>query len=351
MLAGTVLTGCALPLFGKHPGSGHEVTQAERLAVLKRAHVWEPTEVAVVDVRKGPIERGFAPGEDVACDYAVVDYGGRTPKFGCALTPKDTVKVRYGRDNGEVYAGVAATRLLWLLGFGADAMYPVSVICRGCPAALISGGTAESGSIRFDVAAIERPFPGHKIDAPGDGGGWAWRELDLVEPDAGGAPLAQRDALKLLAVLLQHTDNKAEQQRLVCRSGGGGHDALAACADPFLMIHDVGQTFGRANVFNRASVGSVNFDMWSTTPVWKDNTQCVGNLAPSQTGSLSNPVISEQGRAFLANLLAQITDAQLEDLFAVARFDRKPHGGAPINDWVSAFKQKRADIVSRHCPA
>ena len=31
-----------------------------------------------------------------------------------------------------------------------------------------------------------------------------------------GAPRAQRDALKLLAVFLQHTDRKPEQQRIVC---------------------------------------------------------------------------------------------------------------------------------------
>jgi len=64
---------------------------------------------------------------------------------------------------------------------------------------------------------------------------------------------------------------------------------------------------------------------------------------------LSDPTISEEGRKFLADLLMQLTDQQLVDLFSVARFDSKPHGGAPIEAWVTAFKAKRQEIASRRC--
>ena len=154
---------------------------------------------------------------------------------------------------------------------------------------------------------------------------------------------------KLLAVLIQHTDNKAEQQRLVCLDGGKTRPALAACRHPFMMIHDLGLTFGRANLFNRAGAGSVNFEEWSKTPVWKDAARCVGNLSASQTGTLDDPVISEGGRQFLANLLGQITDRQLHDLFSTAGFAEKPSGSAPIASWVTAFKHKRDEISSMHC--
>jgi hypothetical protein len=40
---------------------------------------------------------------------------GRSPKFACQLAQNDEVKVDYGKENGEVYAEVAATRLLWAL--------------------------------------------------------------------------------------------------------------------------------------------------------------------------------------------------------------------------------------------
>ncbi len=203
----------------------------------------------------------------------------------------------------------------------------------------------------FDTAAIERKFPGRDIDAPGVGHGWSWDELDAVDPRAGGASIAQRDALKLMAVFLQHGDNKADQQRLVCRGEDRSHHELATCAQPIMVIHDLGGTFGRANYFNRQSVGSVNFDMWSTTPIWKDSKRCVGNLAASQTGTLADPVISEEGRKFLAGLLVQLSDRQLSDLFSVARFADRPRGGAPVDAWVAAFKHKRDEIVSASCAA
>src|SRR4029077_20051397 len=98
--------------------------------------------------------------------------------------------------------------LFWALGFGAERMYPLRVACKGCPPAILH---------ETDVASVERKMPGTDIDTPHIKG-WAWPELDLVEPAAGGAPRAQRDALKLLATLIQHTDSKPEQQRLICRS-------------------------------------------------------------------------------------------------------------------------------------
>jgi len=329
------------------------VTSSQRLSVLRQANVWRPTDIAAMDIKTGPAHvDGFPPDATVACDYRDERLGGASAKFSCAISSEDKVKVRYGRDNGEVYAGVAATRLLWALGFGADAMFPVHVVCRGCPAALIGDGPAASGQTRFDIAAIERKMPGRDLEAPNVGPGWAWPEIDLVDEREGGAPVAHREALKLLAVFLQHTDNKAEQQRLICtgRHTKGSNE----CLDPFLIIHDVGQTFGGANLFNRSSVGSVNLEQWSRAPVWKDQAHCIGNLAQSQTGSLSNPVISEAGRKFLADLLAQLTDAQLHDLFTVARFAEKPGSGgakkaSTVDGWVSAFKHKRDEVSGATC--
>ena len=118
---------------------------------------------------------------------------------------------------------------------------------------------------------------------------------------------------------------------------------------------DLGLTFGRANLFNRQAVGSVNLEMWSQTPIWKDPKRCVGNLAAAQTGTLTDPVISEAGRTFLADLLTRLTDAQIRDLFTVARFADKPvNGGAgrtTVDAWVGAFKHKRDEITSVTCPS
>ena len=52
----------------------------------------------------------------------------------------------------------------------------------------------------------------------------------------------------------------------------------------------------------------------------------------------------------------QLTDAQLHDLFDVARFPERAtakHGSAgrtTIEQWIDAFKQKRDEIVNHTCP-
>ena len=337
---------CAHTGLGKESGGVRMVTAAQRLALIRHAQVWRKTDVSAVDIKAGPQSKDtFAPDATITCDYANETLGGHTPKFACAIDKEDHLKIRYGRNNGEVYAGVAATRLLWALGFGADAMYPVHVVCRGCPDAMKQEGEAGPGYIRFDIAAIDRKMPGQEVEAPSVGAGWSWEDLDLVDEREGGAPLAHRDALKLLAVLVQHTDNKPDQQKLLCL---GEHAKHGDCREPFMMAHDVGQTFGAANLFNRGSIGSVNLEHWSRTPVWKDPIHCFGNLAPSQTGTLSNPHISEAGRKFLADELMQLTDVQIRDLFTVARFADKP-GGSPVDAWVAAFKHKREEIASATC--
>ena len=331
----------------------HYINANERLAAIKRAQVWRKTSVPSMNVALGPQgDDAFAPDATVTCKYVKETFAGATPKFGCDLGDDEHVKVRYGRDNNEIFAGVAATRLLWALGFGADTLYPVHVICHGCPPALQGQRTA-AGEMRFDFAAIERKMPGRDMEAPSVGPGWAWSELDLVDERAGGAPRAHRDALKLLAVMLQHTDNKADQQKLLCVDKDTPKHNLAACPSTFMMIHDVGLTFGTATLMNSQPRSSANLQEWSRTPMWKDAQHCVGNLPPSQTGSLNNPIISEAGRQFLADLLGQLTDRQIQDLFTAARFDEKPgmggEGGGSIGDWAAAFKKKREEIAAAKC--
>ena len=184
--------------------------------------------------------------------------------------------------------------------------------------------------------------------------GWSWAELDQTDADRGGAPKAHRDALKLLAVFIQHSDNKAIQQRLNCLPEGLNEEGL--CTKPFLMLHDVGLTFGHANYLNRNSTAGVNFELWEDTPIWRDKAACIGHLAKSSTGTLGDPRISEAGRAFLAGLIDQLSDRQLHDLFEIGhveRRSRRPGSDKPpagIDEWVRAFQAKRAEIDATRCP-
>ena len=307
-----------------------------------------------MDVVAGPQGAGaVARGATVTCEFREKKMSGRSPKFTCVIGADDEVKVKYGRENGEVYAEVAASRLLWALGFGADRMYPARVVCLNCPPDPVVSTRNREPEVTFDPAAIEREVEGQVLEIS-ENSGWSWTDLDLVEPTAGGAPAAHRDALKLLAVMIQHTDSKAEQQRLLCAPGESVDERGEPCLHPLMMISDLGLTFGHANLFNRNQVGSVNLEQWSRARLWSDPKRCVAELSQSQTGTLGNPRISEAGRKFLADLLVQLSDAQLRDLFEVARFAERTGPSikpATVDDWVAAFKVKRDAIVNHTCPA
>ena len=64
--------------------------------------------------------------------------------------------------------------------------------------------------------------------------------------------------------------------------------------------------------------------------------------------------ISEAGRKFLADLLAQLSDKQITDMFTAARVDRfhrHAERNPPISEWVRVFKKKRDEIAGARCPS
>jgi hypothetical protein len=356
-LSAAVFSGCASAPRSKGPRSPLEhLTKEARRDLIRRAQVWAPTDIPAMDIKAGPQGEGaYAPGAIVTCNKTDEKGTGHSPKFYCKVPPDDEIKVKYGASNGEVYAEVVATRLLWALGFGADRMYPVQVVCRGCSTDPFHDPRPAPSPVTFDPATIEQKLPGKTLESKPDSG-WKWPELDLVDEPAGGAPLAHRDALKLLAVLVKHTDSKAQQQRLMCLPGFEDA-ARGTCGRPLMMINDLGVTFGKPNLANGNPKGSLNFENWKSSRVWKDPDECVANLKKSFTGSLNNPRISEAGRKFLADLLVQLSDDQIRDLFEVARVERRqPKPGqdwpqpAPVARWVEEFKRKRAEIVNATCP-
>jgi hypothetical protein len=79
---------------------------------------------------------------------------------------------------------------------------------------------------------------------------------------------------------------------------------------------------------------------------------------PHGGGTFGSARVSEAGRQFLARLLNQLTEAQIAELFAGARFDRRPtrsvmaplglrdaSGPRPIADWVRVFKLRQQQIT------
>jgi hypothetical protein len=356
---------CATGRFGPAPSTRlpqgvrtlKHLSVSDRAATLQRANVWQPINTRSLDLAAGPVlPSSQRIGEALTCSFVFPEkpLTGNTPKFRCAVQPDDVVKVKYGNKNTEVAAEIAASRLFWALGFKADRMYPTRLSCQDCPADPFaaskanwrSGQPADVGQYVFDPVAVERPFPGSAIETEGFQG-WAWPELDTLSSRVGGAPRSQLDALKLLAVFVQHSDSKPEQQELVCAPGGvkrdrGGNET---CTSPWLVVKDLGVTFGKATALNNSAM---DLHDWSGARIWRDGAPCVGDLPRSRTGSLENPRIGEAGRQFLASRLLLLRDEQIRDLFRAAGVER---GGDTIDDWTRVFKRKRDEIVAAHCAA
>ena len=365
------LSACASGRFGpdpdteapKGPRTLKKLSVPERQALLQRAQVWQAVDTSSLNLVNGPVlPAAQRVGPQATCTFVFPDkpLTGMTPKFQCALNKDDEVKVKYGEKNGEVYAEVAASRLLWALGFKADTMQPTRVTCNGCPSDPFTASSADWNSGKptavatrvYDPAIIERDVPGDPIETPGYEG-WAWPELEAASEKAGGATRAQIDAFKLLAVFIQHSDTKPDQQEIVC-AAGRQKDAKGneTCGSPWLVIKDVGGTFGKATLLNNSKMKLAD---WSGESVWKDPKQCIGNLPRSLTGNLEDPKISEAGRRFLAQLLNRLSDKQLRDLFTVSNVVRRGEKLAgravTVEDWVREFKRKRTEIASARCTA
>ena len=220
------------------------------------------------------------------------------------------------------------------------------------------------------AAALLRPrspLPGEEI-VEFDDQGWSWNELNEVNPDVGGATRAEIDALKLMAVFMHHMDSKPQQQRLGCyeqdivRTG-----KLEACRKPVLMIQDLGLTFGLSS-YTPESDSTMYWKGWQSQNIWNELKEaeaqsrngrviCIGNLKSMQSDGLSDPEISEEGRVFLGNLLNQLSERQIHDLFVLAHANKTGETilnegrQVPITiaDWVSAFEEKRRQINEHHC--
>lgn len=350
------------------------VTPEEKIQYMRRARVWEPAPTSRLDLLRGPVrDDGFDFEQEVSCRYVdpspVPDpYAGMTAKFKCMLGPKDKLKVRCHEYNGEVYASVAASRLFWALGFGAEPMYPTQIICKNCPEEPweIPGEGAERATRRITPAVVERKFAQEKIEVEDqEHTGWKWSDLDLIDESMGGSPRAHVDALRLMVAVLQHGDSRARQQYVVCRDGALRQrlDGKTVCTQPWMFVHDLGSTFG-ASAEEITEKSKMHFHEWASQPVWKDASTCTANLHGAYDGTIHDPVVSEAGRAFLASLLSRLSDQQLRDLFTAARVDLRARieeetivdssgnkRWVNVEDWVQAFKAKRREITEARCPA
>jgi hypothetical protein len=114
------------------------------------------------------------------------------------------------------------------------------------------------------------------------------------------------------------------------------------------MIQDLGATFGPLKV---------NMARWRELPIWLDRDECTVSMRslPFQGATFPDAAISEAGRLQFASRMAAITDADIERLFADARFPQFQVGTDRARDlkaWQAAFRHRVDQIVNAGpCPA
>src|SRR5258708_10861432 len=70
-------------------------TPEERHELIRRAQVWEATDVPSMDMKAGPRGHGaFASDDVVKCRYIAKEMTGHSPKFTCVIPPDDELKVK-----------------------------------------------------------------------------------------------------------------------------------------------------------------------------------------------------------------------------------------------------------------
>ena len=332
------------------------VSQRDAALAAARVRAEPPIAPGSVDFSANTPGSGmFDPSADIDCTFSLEPIGGTSPKFYCTTADGDHLKVKYGESNPEVPAEVAASRLMSAFGFFVDRMMLVhSVRCTGCPplpklaldclktrtpAAVCLQGTSSTSVRTFDRVMIERPFEGRKIEATDDQG-WSWYELEKVDAAKGGSSRTDVDALRVMAVLLAHWDNKGENQRLSCAPGADRPDG--GCSSPRAVLHDLGATFGplKADLQN-----------WRHAPIWADARACRLTMStlPYKGSTFADTTITEAGRQLALRLLRAITPTQLNTLFEASGFSTFPHVLAAAREpqaWTDVFLGKVDEIGS-----
>jgi hypothetical protein len=379
----------ALPAKGFEPQERHDEPSIPRERAgelrrdaLSRAKLWrDPPPFSRIALRDNPRGPGaFPSGAPAVCKFHFDKASGATPKFKCVFAGGEILKVKYGH-NPEIQTEVAASRLLETLGAGTDRVYLLETLrCFGCPEdpdALIRcvsspyedfrrrcgiefGRESDEGEVKvtidygkfvdFHNVSVERRFSGREIvDERGEG--WGFDELDAVA-SAKGATRAERDALRLLAVILDNWDNRRDNQRLVCLPGGSRRDGR--CLRPFAYMQDVGGTFGR--VGGSKDERKLDVEGWSEVRVWKDEAACVVEIEspPFHGATFGEATISESGRRFLLERLRRIPEDAVRDLFAgagFAEYEWASPASRNVDNWVRAFQEKVRQIADRApCP-
>jgi hypothetical protein len=227
----------------------------------------------------------------------------------------------------EVFTSVAATRIMWVLGFPADHTYPAgSASCIGCTddpfgkKLTDNKASVKDVPVVFKVVNAERELPWDEIDPENDST-WSWTDAAKFYSD-GEWTHRQRveyDAYRLALGLIHYHNPLPQQNRLDCpewEQGGTNHSKV--CRKPVFYVHDLGSTFGKKrsglDLFGTNPRGS--FSAWEPQTVFLKPRNC-----ELRATLLGDKQILKEAQDLMIQRLAHLDRETVKSIFRVARFN------------------------------
>jgi hypothetical protein len=323
----------------------------------------EDVKVEVTKKKSGEKEAKLFPREDgqnqhpikaehFKVKYLKPPYPGHDPRF------------------NEVFTTVAASRIMWLLGFPADHVYSAaSASCIGCGddpfGKKLADNTAslKDAPVIFKVVSAERELPWDEIN-PEDDETWSWTDAAKFYSDGEWThqQKVEYDAYRLALGLIHYHNALPQQNRLDCaewEQQTSGHPKI--CKKPIIYVHDLGSTFGKKrsalDLFGTNPRGS--FSAWEPQTVFVDSGSCV-----LRAPLLGDKQVLKEAQDIMIHRLTRLDHDTVKAIFRIARFqmmDQKQLGRlransvqnveeAALDEWTNTFMKREDEIrAARNC--
>jgi hypothetical protein len=270
----------------------------------------------------------------------------------------------------EVFTSVAATRIMWVLGFPADHDYPAgSASCIGCTADPFGNkltdnkASLKDAPIVFKVVSAERELSWDSIDAENDDT-WSWTDAAKFYSDGEWThrQKVEYDAYRLALGLIHYYNALPQQNRLDCAEWEkGGASRSKVCRRPVIYVHDLGSTFGKKrsalDLLGTNPRGS--FSAWEPQTVFLNPGDC-----ELRATLLGDKQVLKEAQDLMIQRLARLDRETVKSIFRVARLNMMDQrqvqrlrgkgsqnvDEAALDEWTNVFLKRIEEIrTARNC--
>jgi hypothetical protein len=272
----------------------------------------------------------------------------------------------------EVFTTEAASRIMWVLGFPSDHVYPAAAVsCIGCGDDPFGNKLADNkASLKdaptvFKIVSAERELPWDEIN-PEDDETWSWTDAAKFYSDGewNHQQKVEFDAYRLALGLIHYHNALPQQNRLDCAEWGQSEEGKPkVCSKPVIYVHDLGSTFGKKRsgfeLFGTNPRGS--FDAWKPQTVFENPGNC-----ELRATLLGDKQVLKEAQDLMVQRVGRLDRDTVKSIFRVARFNlmdqkqvrRLRASGAQnvdeaaLDEWTDVFLKRVEEIrTATNCKA